>query len=262
MIPMMSKCSIEIPNIDSGYRITLRSLFQGLVILCGLCMVSQVAQAKGAKSEKSPHSNGGDDQSFFHQITGKPLSQVTSGRNYWDQIYSTERYIYGTRPADFLVEVLDQLRKGLALDIAMGEGRNAVYLAKKGFKVEGVDYSDVAIRKAHRLAKNHRVAIHAINADLNDYQIKQNHYDLIININYLQRSLAPMIKAGLKSGGFLVFENQTVDQLKNPGGQGINQEYLLKKGELREMFADLKIIAYRETNDGKDALASLLAQKP
>jgi hypothetical protein len=83
-----------------------------------------------------------------------------------------------------------------------------------------------------------------------------------LNINYLQRSLVPEIKRGLKPGGVVVFENWTTDQLKNARGQSVLREYLLEPGELRQMFADFEVLLYEETNDGREARASIIARKP
>jgi 16S rRNA C967 or C1407 C5-methylase (RsmB/RsmF family) len=104
--------------------------------------------------------------------------------------------------------------------------------------------------------------ITTINADLTNYTIKPGVYDVIVNINYLQRSLIPQIKRGLKKGGRVVYETYTVDQIKNAPEQHLRRDYLLEKGELQKLFKDFKILTYRETNDGKDALASLIAEKP
>lgn len=195
----------------------------------------------------------------YQKITG---DDSDDDKNQWDQMYASKEYVYGTDPAPFVVEHVDLLPKGRAMDIAMGEGRNSVYLAKKGFVVEGVDYSEEALRKAKRLAANQHVVIDTINADLNLFKFKENQYDVMLNINYLQRSLIPVIKRGLKRGGVVVFENHTVEQLKNVKGQAIPDDYLLKSGELKSLFKDFEILVYRETNDGKDAMASLIARKP
>ena len=144
----------------------------------------------------------------------------------------------------------------------MGEGRNAVFLAMKGFEVDGVDLSEVALKKARRLARENKVSITTIEADLNTYTIKPESYDVILNIDYLQRSLIPQIKRGLKHGGVVVYENYTVKQLENTGGKALQRNFLVDEGELPKLFKDFKVIVYRETNDGKDARASLIAQKP
>jgi 2-polyprenyl-3-methyl-5-hydroxy-6-metoxy-1,4-benzoquinol methylase len=87
-------------------------------------------------------------------------------------------------PALFLVEHIGLLPRGLVLDVAMGEGRNAVYLAKMGFSVEGVDRSADAVQKALELAVSNGVTIRAEVADLEkNYQIKPDTYDVIICFN-------------------------------------------------------------------------------
>lgn len=195
----------------------------------------------------------------FQKVTG---DDSESDRSQWDQVYDQEKYVFGKEPAEVLLSNFDILPVGRALDIAMGEGRNAVFLAKKGFTVDGVDISEVAIRKAKRLAKENRVTIGTINADLNTYQIKPDTYEVILNIQYLQRSLIPQIKRGLKRGGVIVFENQTTEQLSLPGSGGLRRDYLLSPGELKELFKEFKILQYAETNDGKQAIATLIAIKP
>ena len=141
----------------------------------------------------------------------------------------------------------------------MGEGRNAVYLAKKGFQVVGVDISEVAVKKAKRLARENKVNIRTVTTDLNKYQIEPAKYDVIMVFYYLQRSLPAAVIKGLKPGGMLIFESHTVGQLTHDKTQ--NRDYLLAKGELKAMFKDLEIVKYRETDDGKNAVASLVARK-
>lgn len=179
----------------------------------------------------------------------------------WDKTYARVGYVFGKEPAEFLAKHIDELPKGRSLDIAMGEGRNTVYLAKKGFISEGVDISPVGLAKAQKLAAENRVKIITLNADLNKYHIKPDHYDVIINFYYLQRSLIPEIKAGLKKGGMVVFETHTMEQLKNAKNGGWERDFLLEPGELKRQFADFEILHYSETNDGKNAIASLLARK-
>ena len=195
----------------------------------------------------------------YQWVTG---DDSDGNRRHWDKFFSTKRYVYGKEPAEFLRSHLSFLKPGRALDLAMGEGRNSVYLAKMGFAVDGVDLSGVALRKARLLAHENQVTLNSVIADLTQYKIKPNYYSLIIEFDYLQRDLIPQIKRGLKRGGVIVFENGTVDQLINRKGDGLRQDLLLKKGELREFFKDFEILVYRETNDGKDAKASLIARKP
>ena len=197
----------------------------------------------------------------YQNVTGDDVEQ---DRAHWDQYYAKSEgtYVFGKEPAKILIENVDILPIGRVLDIAMGEGRNAVYLAKKGFIVDGVDISETALRKARRMARENRVNVNFYNADLNHYTIPNEKYEVILNIDYLQRTLIPQIKRGLKRGGVVVFENLTLDQLSNPGSEGLRRDFLLKKGELKEAFADFKVLFYEEKNDGKEAKARLVAMKP
>lgn len=216
---------------------------------CGQCGVSS-----GPSETKTKGTN------VYQIVTGEDIEQ---DRTHWDALYTKNTgYVFGKEPAELLREQVDILPVGRALDIAMGEGRNAVFLAKKGFVVDGVDLSEVALRKAKRLARENNVDITTINADLNHYTIKPDTYEVIVNIDFLLRSLVPEIRKGLKRGGVVVFETLTVDHLKNPKGQGIRRDWLLNKGELREFFKDYQILYYAETNDGETAKASIVAMKP
>ena len=95
-------------------------------------------------------------------------------------------------PAWFLVENIELLPKGRVLDVAMGNGRNAIYLAKIGFEVEGIDISPEAVDSALESARKVGVTLRAQVANLEgNYSIKKGAYDVIICFNYLQRSLIP-----------------------------------------------------------------------
>ncbi len=166
------------------------------------------------------------------------------------------------KPAKFLTDNIDLLPRGKALDIAMGSGQNAVYLAGKGFEVEGVDISPQAVADTLILARKQGVKIDAKVADLEaDYIIKKAHYDVIICFHYLQRSLFPQIKEGLKPGGMVVYETFIVDQARL-FGKPRNPDFLLKHNELLNLFRDLRCLRYREgVIDGKQAIASIVAEK-
>jgi tellurite methyltransferase len=166
-----------------------------------------------------------------------------------------------SRPAQFLVDNIELLPRGKALDIAMGSGRNAIYLANNGFEVEGIDISEDAINAARRLAKENMVNLRAELADLEkDYQIKPSFYDVIVCFNYLQPSLIPQMKAGLKSAGMIVYETFIIDQPKF--GKPRNPDFLLEHNELLNMFRDFRCLRYREgIIENRKAIASLVAQR-
>jgi len=185
-------------------------------------------------------------------------------RNRWNRRYNTGEYIYGKEPLTFLKEKLDLLVKGNALVLAMGEGRNAVFLAKNGFDVDGCDISDKAIEKSKRFARESGVTLHAFVADLEKYKIPADKYDLITCFYYTQRDLIPQIKEGLKKGGMVMIETYSIDQLKYgdnaPGPK--NPDYLLKHNELLDSFRDFRILYYREGEIAENkSVVSLIAQK-
>ncbi len=185
-------------------------------------------------------------------------------RERWDERYGREGYIYGKEPLDFLRGNIDLLPRGKALVLAMGEGRNAVFLAENGFDVEGCDISPAAVEKAKKLAERNDVSIKAFEADLESYTLARERYDLITDFYYLQRDLIPQIKAALKPGGIALMETYTVANLELGLHGPKKREYLLEENELLRLFMDagMKIIFYREMiiNDEK-AIASIIAQK-
>ncbi|MFO7772894.1 MAG: class I SAM-dependent methyltransferase [Dehalococcoidia bacterium] len=164
-------------------------------------------------------------------------------------------------PSQFLIENTGLLPRGRALDVAMGGGRNAVYLAKLGFEVEGVDSSPEAIEEALALAREQGVFIKTRVEDLEKIPyFEEGAYDLVICFNYLQRSLMPQMKNWVKPGGMLVYETFIVDHVLF--GKPRNPDYLLRHNELLHIFGDFRVLRYREgIFGGKKAIASILAQK-
>ncbi len=195
---------------------------------------------------------------------GQIVNASEDDRNRWNKRYSAREYIYGKRPLKFLEEKLGLLVKGKALVLAMGEGRNAVFLAENGFDVDGCDVSDKAIEKSKLFARESGVTLNAFVADLEEYKIPANTYDLITCFYYTQRDLIPQLKEGLRKGGMVIFETYSIDQLKYgkdaPGPK--NPAYLLKHNELLNLFRDFHIIYYREGEIAENkSVASLIAQK-
>ena len=201
----------------------------------------------------------------FYALLGCVLLVSFAGEKdkiFWDKKYETETYIFGKEPVEFLEEHIDLLPRGKALDIAMGEGRNAVFLAKNGFDVDGCDISESAIKKALDLAKENNVKVRAFVADLETYKLPQNTYDVIVCFYYLQRDLVPQMKEALKPGGMIIYETYTIENRERGFEGPKNKDYLLKPNELLDLFKDFKIIYYRElVLNNKKAIASLIAKK-
>ncbi|MGZ4381813.1 MAG: SAM-dependent methyltransferase [Gaiellaceae bacterium] len=91
-------------------------------------------------------------------------------RDAWDAKYAGSEFLWKEEPNRFLVSELDGLAPGRALDIACGEGRNAVWLAQQGWAVTGVDFSEVGLAKAAQLAESRGVEVEWVAADLLEYR--------------------------------------------------------------------------------------------
>ncbi len=181
-------------------------------------------------------------------------------RERWNKKYSEGKFPL-EKPSELLVKYIDLAPKGRALDIAAGLGRNSLFLAEKGFKVDAIDYSDIAVQKLKSLHPN----INPVQADLDTYRIEENQYDLIINFNYLNRRLFPQIIYGLKPDGLLIFQT-FLDGEEEGLAQPSNPDFLLKKNELLHSFLRLRVLFYKEEKvtkcDGSTSYqASLVAKK-
>jgi len=168
---------------------------------------------------------------------------------------------YPEEPAEFLVKNLELLPKGKVLDVAMGNGRNAVFLARNGFQVEGVDLSPKAIAAALRAAEKAGVRITTRVADLEtDISIEKDSYDVIVCFHYLHRPLVPLLKQGLRGNGMIVYETYIIDQARF--GKPRNPDHLLRHNELLELFHDFRCLRYHEgIFENSRALAGIIAQK-
>ena len=107
------------------------------------------------------------------------------GPGEWNRRYAGTELLWTAQPNRFLVAETEHLRPGRALDLACGEGRNAVWLAERGWEVVGVDFSDVALEKAHALADARSVDAQWVHADLLDFEPPRSAFDLVIAF-YLQ----------------------------------------------------------------------------
>jgi 2-polyprenyl-3-methyl-5-hydroxy-6-metoxy-1,4-benzoquinol methylase len=109
------------------------------------------------------------------------------GREEWDRRYAGSELLWTGKPNRFLVAEAGDLPPGRALDLACGEGRNAIWLAEQGWQVTGVDFSGVALEKARKLAAARGVEAEWVAADLLEYRPERRGYDLVIAF-YLQVS--------------------------------------------------------------------------
>jgi tellurite methyltransferase len=164
-------------------------------------------------------------------------------------------------PSRLLVDFIARFPKGRALDIAMGEGRNALYLAEQGFEVEGLEKNEQAITTCLAAAETRGLQLVARTVDLEQYQLSPERYDLIICFYYLQRSLIPQIKASLKPGGMVAYETFLIDNHLQ-FGHPRHRNYCFEHNELLRFFKEFRILFYHEGMiEDRLAAAQLIAQK-
>jgi 2-polyprenyl-3-methyl-5-hydroxy-6-metoxy-1,4-benzoquinol methylase len=183
---------------------------------------------------------------------------------WWDERYAMGDS-KGREPAAIIRDHLDLLPKeGKAFDLAMGSGRNALFLASQGLEVTGIDISKIAVERCRKEAKRLGLKLETHVADATQWDLGQERYDLILNLYFLERALAPAIIAALKPGGILVFETYTLAQLDLEGGPR-TPTWLLHPSELPVMFRPLRNLYYRDAiveEDGRaKGIASLIGQK-
>jgi len=161
---------------------------------------------------------------------GKPAKRAgrppTAGRDAWNARYASKTLLWSAEPNRMFVEEVSGLTPGLALDLGCGEGRNAVWLAERGWTVRAVDLSDVAVEKSHEIATLRGVAsgIDFEVADLRDCAFAELGSDLVVMI-YIHipwSELAPVIaraaKAVAPGGTFLLIGHDQANLTEGFGG--------------------------------------------
>ena len=176
----------------------------------------------------------------------------------WNEKYAQKEL--SQKYSEILEKYIEHVNVGDAIDIACGTGRNTNFLHEKGFNVEAVDISDFALKQIIKSP-----TVKTLDRDLDKYNLAPNKYDLIVNINYLNRRLVSQMKDSLKVGGVVIFETFLLahGDFKIPT---MNLDYRLRKNELLQSFIGLDVIYYEEKiviNQEGDRvkLASIVAKK-
>jgi len=195
---------------------------------------------------------------------------ATDERAVWNARYAEKSHA-SLAPDPFLVDAFDNYVTPLlgnhpgriALDVAGGVGRHAIWLAKRGWKATLLDISDEAIAIADRNAGDAGVKLDLRTQRAAAFFAKAGaeKWDLIVVFFFLERELFPALVQQLKLGGLLVYKTYTLEQPKlRPGKGPTHPMHLLKPNELLRAYADLEILFYRETVKDS-AVAELLARK-
>ena len=191
-------------------------------------------------------------------------------KDMWEERYAADEYAYGENPNDFFKACLDRLpTPGRLLLPAEGEGRNAVYAARRGWKVDAFDFSPAGREKALRLAERHGVHINYEVADYETARMEPEAYDAVALIfahkhETIRRPVHRKLVSALKRGGHLFLEAYSKEQLAYGTGGPPNEQLLYALEDLREDFSALDIVELEkvetEIHEGRyhTGLASVL----
>jgi SAM-dependent methyltransferase len=165
----------------------------------------------------------------------------------WDRRYAEQPWLWTAQPNVFLVEEVAALAPGRALDLACGEGRNAVWLAERGWDVTGVDFSTVALDRARRLADDRGVAVALVHADLDAYEPPRRAFDLVVAL-YLQ--VPPVLRRvalgraveAVAEGGTLLVVGHDLENLEHGVGGPHSPDVLYTVDDVVAAVAPLAVI--------------------
>lgn len=177
----------------------------------------------------------------------------------WEQHYQDKQQDELQPPDTLLTENRKLLTGGTALDIAMGSGRNALFLAECGYKVTGIDRAESAVQLARDTARKRGLSLDAVTADMLDVDLGIERFDLVANFYFLERDLIPRIKQALKPGGLVFFETFTSWGISRDDPR--YRKFLIDPNELLTLFDDYFIMYYFERVRIEKAVASMIAKK-
>jgi tellurite methyltransferase len=176
----------------------------------------------------------------------------------WDERYRTGSYDGLGGPHDLVIDFAHLLEGKRTLDIAMGRGRDALYLASRGVRMTGMELSCEVIRLARDEAGRQALAVDVVRADAKALPFKKGVFGGVIIFFFLLREIARDIADMLEPGGILIYETflkrqNEVDRQRNPA-------FLLDDGELLRLFPGFKPIHYEEGAHDRSGKTRITAQ--
>jgi SAM-dependent methyltransferase len=205
------------------------------------------------------------------------MTRIFTAPAFWDERYQDEAYAYGASPNDFLRAHAVLFKPGdRVLSLAEGEGRNAVFLARQGCRVRGVDFSAQGCRKALGLAQEHRLQIEYDVADLTRYDMEEAKWDGVVSVfchlsEISRPALYQSVRRGLKPGGIVLLESYNRKQLDFGTGGPRESSHLVSLDELKGAFDDFEIMLAQDVmrevreghyHSGTGSVTQFIARKP
>jgi SAM-dependent methyltransferase len=161
----------------------------------------------------------------------------------WNQILTADKPRFNIRPNAFLVEIAKTRKPGTALDVGMGQGRNAIWLAQQGWDVTGFDPAEKAVALAQDTAAKLGVKLNAEIKTMEAFDFGDRRWDLILLSYVGGRGMTEVLQRALKPGGVLVIEGFHRDAAK---GRPIGGGVVFDTGELPPLFPQLRVVRYEE----------------
>ncbi len=185
----------------------------------------------------------------------------------WDKRYQEKLpFIKRSEAHQWLVAHHAVLKGGIALEIACGLGRDAVWLAQRGYRVIATDISRRALQGAQHRAGAARVLdqILFVLSDVRELAFPPHSFDLLVGFSFWEREKAPALKTWIKPDGLIIYE--TFNEAWHNFRPGMDPKHMLRPGELRQWLSDWTIIDQRELNywqeDQIKAVTSIVGRKP
>jgi SAM-dependent methyltransferase len=183
----------------------------------------------------------------------------------WNRILTNPKPTFNTEPNAFLVQIAKSRKPGTALDVGMGQGRNAIYLAQQGWTVTGFDPADQAVAAARDRAQRLGLKVTTVVADDDHFDWGRDRWDLILLSYVGAREMAADVINSLRPGGVVVIEAFHRDATKTASiGGGV----VFDTNELLRLFENLRVIHYEDVaavadfGSGMTRVVRLAAEKP
>lgn len=185
----------------------------------------------------------------------------------WNERYSRGEETYDYRPSPPLPEAVAGLAPGLALDIACGAGRHAIYLAERGFRVVAMDWAqagiDVLLAEAKRRNVADRIEAAVVDLEAGEVSLGADRYDLVCDFYFLSRRLFPAMRDAVRPGGLFI----AAIHVESAGAEAPHR-FLLEPGELRRTVLEWGFeILHERDGDSQEkghhhATAEIVARRP
>lgn len=196
----------------------------------------------------------------------------------WNERYAGQDYLFGTRPAEFVVRHAGLLRPGMSvLSVADGEGRNSVWLAEQGLRVTAMDGAPNAVDKARRLAAERGVQVDFNVADITTWDWEARAYDAVLGV-FIQFAPPPLrdaifagIRRAVKPGGLVMLHGYAPRQVGYGTGGPACADNMYTDAILRQAFDGFEVLTLTDYDaeisegtghSGLSALVDCILRRP